>query len=124
MFFELFRLMLQKLKKYFNSIEHSSWPWVIQTGAELVIQAFICDVLTLLNKCSSHQESDQLTAFTEPLSENEANSLKELSYVIVMNLLDSSLNVTLIKKVIRNDTLHFKKYNTELWADKLEDLFI
>ena len=104
--------------------------WTFRLGAELVIQAYILEVYSVLASRSGNSQRPKavelaanLTGLLEHLEESAAAGLEGLTPTIVTALLGQAPKPIYARGKSRNGRSHFIPYDTGLWADKVMALF-
>ena len=122
MMFELFR----------DHLRSSEYDGLV-LGAQLIIQSYIQEVLSLLTECWTDGPKDLKKWLKEflarvKLEDSEVSGMQGLSLVMVAELIGSEPQIVAVWQSdtstgSRHERSHFSQYNTGLWKDKLFTLF-
>ena len=129
-FFASFRSYLKRARIHSRSspnLFYQKTMHALNLGAELIIQAFIKDIFSLLAgrfECDVKNKRARKAIFLKSLEEEEASGLAGLDYGTIEALLPREPNIALAKGAARHANSHFEQYKTGLWRDKLMGLFL
>ena len=122
-------MMFELFKDYLCSSEYDG----LVLGAQLIIQSYIQEVLSLLAECWTDGPKDLKKWLKEflarvKLEDSEVSGLQGLSLVTVAELIGSEPWIVTVQQSDastgpQHGRSYFFQYNTELWKDKLFTLF-
>ena len=122
--FAQFRSMLEESRTdAMGNDQAAERQWMLELGAELVIQAYIRGIFEILHQRKQPSGRASLASSLQGLTEDQAAGLGGLTHGMVEAIMGQAPDLALVKKGARRGKSVLQPYQNERWGDRLRGLF-